>query len=135
LIRHHAKGGNMNYKTLGFGLGLFSLALGAFEILAARKIARALDSEDHVNLVRGFGARELAAGVALVVSPAVSTNVWMRVVGDAMDIGALSAAADRSPRNRAIWAALAFVGAATALDIFTARGLDRTTAKMLPTYA
>jgi hypothetical protein len=31
-----------------------------------------------------------------------------------------------------VWSALAFVAAATALDVLTARGLDRTTGKMLP---
>ncbi len=49
-----------------------------------------------------------------------------------MDLGALGLAARRSPRNRAIWGAIAFVGAVTLLDIVTARGLDRTTGKFLP---
>jgi len=124
--------GVTNYKAMGYGLGLFSLALGAFEIVAAKQIARKLDAEGHEGLIMAFGAREIAAGLALGVSPAASTNVWMRVAGDAMDLAALTAAATRSPRNRAIWGALAFVAAATALDIWVARGLDNTTGRLLP---
>lgn len=122
----------MNYRRLGFGLGLFSIALGATEWLASRRIAKALSAEDHAGLVKGFGAREIAAGVALLNAPGHSTNVWNRVIGDTLDLGALGLAARRAPRNPAIWGALAFVAGATALDLVTAIGLDRTTGKALP---
>ena len=122
----------MIYKTLGAGLGLFSLALGVTELFGARRIARTLDAEGHEGLIKGFGARELLAGASLMAAPAASANVWNRVAGDAMDLGALGLAARRSPRNAAIWGALAFVGAVTLVDILTARGLDRTTGKFLP---
>ena len=49
----------MNYKALGLGLGLFSIALGAAELLAPKRITRALESEGHEGLVKGFGAREV----------------------------------------------------------------------------
>ena len=127
LERNSSIDARTTYKQLGLGLGVFSVVLGLTELLAARRITRELDAEGHEGLVRGFGARELAAGAALLVSPANSTNVWMRVAGDAMDLAALGAAARRSPRNRAVWGALAFVVAATALDLIVARGLDRTT--------
>jgi hypothetical protein len=123
------------YKRLGLGLGIFSIALGAFELLAAPKIARALDAEGHENLIRGFGAREVVAGVGLLAAPAASVGVWNRVAGDAMDAAALAAAARSSPRNLAVWGAIAFVAAATALDVMTARGLDRTTGKTFATRA
>lgn len=123
----------MDYKKLGFGLGLFSLALGAAEIFASRPIARALDAEGHEGLVKGFGARELLAGVNLLAAPAVATNMWSRVAGDVMDIVATSAAAKNSPRNKVAWGALAFVVGAAVLDTVVALGLDRQAGKTLPT--
>jgi len=122
----------MDYKKLGFGLGLFSMALGAAELLGARRISRALDAKDHEGLIRGFGVREVVAGFGLLNMPANASSVWGRVAGDAMDLAALGAAARRSPRNRWIWGSLAFVAGATMLDIVAARGLDRTTGRALP---
>ncbi|PZQ58181.1 MAG: hypothetical protein DI544_14960 [Sphingomonas taxi] len=122
----------MDYRRVSVGLGLFSLALGAAELFASRRIARRLDAEDHAGLVKGVGAREVAAGIGILASPAASTTVWNRVAGDAMDLGALGLAARRAPRKRAIWGALAFVTGATILDVLTARGLDRQTGKLLP---
>jgi hypothetical protein len=122
----------MNYKKLGFGLGLFSIALGATELFGSRRIARALSADGHEGLIKTFGAREIAAGLNLLQAPAHSGNVWNRVAGDGMDLGALGLAALRAPRNRAVWGSIAFVVAATALDVFTAVGLDRTTARFLP---
>ena len=121
-----------DWKKVGYGLGVFSIVLGAAEIFAGKRIARALDAEGHAGLVRGFGAREWVAGVGLLAAPAHSTMVWNRVAGDAMDLAALAAAARNSPRNRAVWGAIAFVIGATVLDVLTARGLDATTGKMLP---
>lgn len=122
----------MNYKRIAYGLGVFSIALGLTEIVAGKRIARALGAEDRSGWVKGFGARELLAGGALLSAPAAATNSWMRVAGDAMDLAALGAAARRSPSNRTVWAAIAFVVGATALDVFTARGLDRKTGKTFP---
>ena len=122
----------MDYKKLGLGLGIFSIVLGAAELFAARRIAETLDAEGHEGLIRGFGAREVVAGVGLLAAPAHATNVWNRVAGDAMDLAALGAAARNAPRNRAVWGALAFVVGATALDIWVARGLDGTTGKTSP---
>jgi len=122
----------MDYKRLSLGLGLCSIALGAAELLASRRIARELDAEDHEGVVKGFGAREVIAGAGILSAPASSATIWNRVLGDAMDMAALGLAAGRSPRNKAVWGALAFVVGATALDIFAARGLDRTTGKLLP---
>lgn len=122
----------MDYKKLSIGLGVFSIALGAAELLAPRRIAKALSAPDHQGLVRGFGAREVAAGAAIFQAPGHSTTIWNRVLGDVMDLTALGAAARRAPGNRAVQAALAFVAAVTALDVVTALGLDRQTGKVLP---
>lgn len=125
----------MDYKTAGLGLGILSIAIAASELFAARRITEALGVEGSETVVKAFGVREAAVGVALLAAPAVSTNVWMRVAGDVMDLGALGLAARRGGTRPAWWASLATVGAVTAIDIIVARGLDATTGKMLPTKA
>lgn len=122
----------MNYKTLSFGLGVFSIALGTVELLFNRRIADRLDAAGSEGLVKAFGARELLAGANLLTAPAVATNMWNRVAGDVMDIAAAGAAVRNSPKNRATWGALAFVVGALALDAWVARGLDMRTGKTLP---
>lgn len=122
----------MIYKRLSLSLGLFSIALGAAELFASRRIAKTLSAEGHEGVIKGFGAREVAAGVNLIQNPAHAGNVWNRVLGDTMDLGALGLVAAKAPKNRAVWGAVAFVVAAAALDIVTALGLDRTTGKTAP---
>jgi hypothetical protein len=122
----------MDYKKISFGLGLFSIALGAAELMATRRIARALEAEGGEGVIQAFGAREVVAGLGLLQSPAHATRVWNRVAGDAMDLGALGLAARKAPRNKAVWGAIAFVVGATAIDVLTAIGLDRSTGKTAP---
>lgn len=120
----------MDYKKLGLGLGVFSLALGAAEVAEPGRIARALGLDEDgpaKKIIFGYGIREILAGVALLRGPAVSTNVWNRVLGDGLDIGSLLVALGSSTKPRAVAGALAFVGGATALDVYTARGLDEQT--------
>lgn len=125
----------MDYKKLSLGLGVFSLALGAIELFGSRRIARSLDADGHERLIKGFGAREVLAGVNLLAAPAVGTNMWSRVAGDVMDIVATAAATKNSPRNKLAWGALAFVAGAALLDAWVAIGLDKQTGKTLPTHA
>lgn len=122
----------MDYKQLSLGLGVFSIALGASELFASKRIARALGAAGNEGLVKGFGVREIVAGIGLLQSPAHSTRMWNRVAGDAMDLGALALAAGKSPRNRTVWGAIAFVVGAAALDIIVARGLDAQSGNALP---
>lgn len=122
-------------KQSGLGLGLFSLALGAAEVVAPRRIADFLGLEKDSSastVIRAFGLREIAAGILLVRGPAFSTNVWNRVLGDAMDIGALLLALRTTSKPRNVAGALAFVGSVTALDLWTAQALDAETGRALP---
>jgi hypothetical protein len=107
----------MDYKKLGPGLGIFSIGLGLVEVAAPGRLARWLGVGGHSakTVVGLFGARELLAGAMLLRWPAVSTNVWKRVVGDAMDLGAFG-----------------FVAGATILDVFAARALDEETGRTFP---
>jgi hypothetical protein len=124
----------MDYKKLGLGLGLFSIGLGMLEVAAPGRLARWLgvDNKTAKTTIALFGARELLAGGMLLRGPAVSTNVWNRVIGDGIDIAALLLAFSRSERRPAVAGALGFVGAATLLDAFAARGLDRETGRTFP---
>jgi hypothetical protein len=124
----------MDYKKIGAGLGYFSIGLGLLEVAAPGRLARWLGVEGKTakTVIGLFGARELLAGGALLRGPAVSTNVWNRVIGDGMDAAALGLAFTRSNRKGAVAGALAFVGGAALLDWITARGLDEETARTFP---
>jgi hypothetical protein len=129
------KGIIMNAKSVSLGLGLFSLALGAVELLASRRIAQRLSVPGGSGTVRAYGVREVVAGVGLVQAPAHSARVWNRVMGDLLDLGTLAMSVRRSPRKRAVWGAIGFVAVTTALDVLTARALDRSTGKTVPVGA
>jgi hypothetical protein len=128
-------GEQMDFKKVSFGLGVFSIALGAAELMASRRITRSLEAEGHEGIVKAFGVREIVAGVGLLQSPAHSARVWNRVAGDGMDLGALALAARSAPRSKAVWGAIAFVVGAAVLDTVVALGLDRTTGKTTPARA
>jgi hypothetical protein len=124
----------MDYKKLGLGLGFFSIALGLAEVAAPGRLARWLgvNGKTAKTVIGLFGARELLAGAMLLRGPAVSTNAWNRVVGDAMDIGALGLAFSRSSRKGAVAGALGFVAGATLIDVIAGRGLSEETARTFP---
>jgi hypothetical protein len=125
----------MSAKQGGLGLGFFSIALGALEVAAPGRLSRWLGvagSKAARNTIFAFGLRELLAGGMLLRGPAVSTNVWNRVIGDAMDAGALGLVLAKSNRKAAAAGALAFVGGAMVADWLTARALDEETARTFP---
>lgn len=113
-----------NARLVSQGLGWFSLALGAAELFASRRIAEKLDAQGHESLVKSFGAREVMAGVGILMAPAHSARVWNRVGGDVLDLGTLALAARNSPRNPWVWGAIGFVVGAMAADVLTAQRLD-----------
>jgi hypothetical protein len=131
-------GAGLAAKRTGLGLGYFSLALGALEVAAPGRLARWLGLEGSKtarNTLIAFGIREIAAGGMLLRGPAVSTNVWNRVIGDAIDAGALGLAMRSSTRKGAVAGAMAFVGGAMLADVLTARALDRDTGRTFPVSA
>ncbi|MEO6579987.1 MAG: hypothetical protein ABIN83_02400 [Sphingomicrobium sp.] len=107
-------------------------------MIAPRPIARALglgDSKAAKTTLRVFGARELAAGAMLLRAPAVSFNVWNRVLGDVMDACALGLASRRSNRTGALAGALGFVGSALLLDFGSRAALTVKPAARCPSPA
>lgn len=122
-------------KQTGLGLGVFSLALGAAELFAPEKIARALGLDEQgsaKSVIRAFGVREIVTGAMLLRGPALSFNAWNRVIGDTMDTAALLAALKSSRKPGAVLGALAFVGVCTAVDRWTAGELDEETGETMP---
>ena len=128
------RSGAITAKRVGLGLGYFSIALGLLEVAAPGRLARWLGVENGAarKTVLAFGIRELVAGGALIRGPAVSTNVWNRVIGDVADAGALGLAATRSTRPVNVALAGGIVAGAFVADLLTARALDRRTGRTFP---
>jgi hypothetical protein len=109
---------------LARGLGWFSIGLGLAELFASRPLARALGMEGGEWLLRGYGAREITAGIlSLSVNP--MPGITSRVAGDALDIATLLAA-DRyeNPKRENVRVALLAVIGVTLLDIVCTAGLQ-----------
>lgn len=104
-------------KQIANGLGVFSLALGLTELIAAKPIARALGL-DSPALLRAFGVREIAAGVGLLLQDRKGPWVWARIAGDALDLGVLAEALrPGNPQRGNAALAIAAVAPVVALDI------------------
>ena len=107
------------------GLGWFSIGLGLFELLAPRRLARAVGMQGRERLIRVYGAREITAGIGLLAAAPRAPWLWARVVGDALDAGTLAThwragahATARDKRNTAF--ALGAVAGIAVADIATA---------------
>ncbi len=108
---------------LGRALGWFSFGLGIAELLAARRITRALGMGGKEALVRAYGAREIGAGV-LCLSIDQQAGLWSRVAGDGVDIATLlTGMKSGNPKRDNVMLALAVVLGVTALDIVAAQAV------------
>ena len=113
-------------KKLAKGLGWFSVGLGLAELLAPRAIAKISGvSNTHTGLIRLYGARELASGIAIFAQEKPTEAVWARVAGDALDLVSLGIAGT-SPNAKLgrVAFATANVLAVTALDVICAMQLS-----------
>ena len=117
-------GGIVNEMKVARGLGWFSIGLGLTEVVAGRSMGRALGMEDRSWLLRAFGVREIAAGVAILALENPRAGVWARVAGDVLDLAALgSGFTEDNPKKENLAAAFATVAGITALDYWCARRL------------
>jgi len=116
----------MNLKAVGYSLAGLSVALGAVELLAGKRLASSMGVQGHSGLIRAFGLRELASGAALAASPTASRNAWARVAGDLLDLGAL-AFAFRAPgaERKLLWGSVVFVAGALVADVAAASAMRR----------
>ena len=106
---------------LGRALGWFSFGLGLAELIAPRKITRALGMEGKETLVRAYGAREIGAGI-LCLSIDKQVGLWNRVAGDGIDVATLlTGLKSGNPKRDNVMLALAVVLGVTAMDIVAAQ--------------
>jgi uncharacterized membrane protein len=117
--RKAAKGGNgqRGEEALARGMGWFSLALGATELVAPRAFARLIGAPETPSLTRVLGLREIASGVGILSEKRPVGWMWSRVAGDVMDLAYLGAAfGARNARAGRLALATAAVAGATAID-------------------
>ena len=113
-------------EGLAKGLGWFSIGLGLAEMAAPQSVAQLVgiaDGERTRAVIRGYGAREIANGLAILTQPDAKW-MWTRVAGDVVDLSSLAAALQRksAERGRAAFG-LASVAGVMVADIVAARQL------------
>lgn len=104
------------------GLGYFSVGLGLIELVSPRLVCRIAGIRGKEAAVRLFGARELATGIALVTTHDATPWIWGRVLGDALDVAAVTASAVDARVSRVV--TLASLFAVTAVDLSCAIALS-----------
>jgi hypothetical protein len=126
---------NSSAMALARGLGWFSIGLGLVEMLAPRMLTEQMGMQGKEGLVRFYGAREMAAGIGILMSDNPAPWVWGRVAGDALDLATLATGLDtQNPRKGNVAIALAAVAGVTALDCITAQALTGTS-RAAPDYS
>ena len=109
--------GDGSARTLARGLGWFSLARGAAELLAPGPLSEAAGVGGRRGLVQACGLRDLAAGTGILASSDQRPWIWSRIAGDAIDLATLAPGLTRrNPHRRATWGAFGAVGGAEAVS-------------------
>src|SRR3982750_1779803 len=105
------------------GFGYFFIALGVSDLVAPRASGRAAGVRGLEPVVRGYGAREIATGVAILNSHDPEPWIWARVVGDLVDIAtvAIGVQQDNQSKGRSALA-LAALATVTLVDLACADG-------------
>jgi hypothetical protein len=110
---------------LAKNLGYFSIALGMAELFAPRAICKAVGMEGLEKVIRAYGAREIATGLAILTSHNPEPWIWARVAGDVADIATVATTLQQdNTRKDANVIALGALAAVTVLDVACARGLN-----------
>lgn len=117
-----------NYSKLVNGLGWFSVGLGVAEALTPGLVARLIGIENDTKnraVLRGYGLRELTAGIGILTNLRPAGWLWGRVAGDAVDLASLASAFGSRDNDRGrLGIATAAVAGVTALDVVCARHLS-----------
>src|SRR5436305_2291148 len=113
-----------SHDRLAKNLGYFSIALGMVELMAPRALCNAIGLRGMEPVIRAYGARELATGVAILASHNPEPWIWARVAGDIADIATVATGLqqDNSKKDNNLLALAALVGV-TALDVACASAL------------
>lgn len=117
----------MKTETIGRAIGAASLAAGILDLLAGPRLGKGIGAGEEMGgrLIRIAGAREVAMGVAGLISPASAAPVKWRLAGDIFDLAALGyIAAPANPRRTMAFVALGVVAAVALIDYLGARKLE-----------
>lgn len=118
------RGAHSGYEQLAKGLGVFSIGLGLAELFASRAICRALGLHRHETLVKAYGAREIATGIAILASHDPTPWMWGRVGGDAVDLATLATGFEGgSAKSGNLLLATAAVAGVAVVDLLCVQGL------------
>jgi hypothetical protein len=110
---------------LAKNLGYFSIALGMVELMAPRALCNAIGLRGMEPVIRAYGAREIATGVAILTSHDPEPWIWARIAGDVADIATVATGLQQdNARTENNVMALAALAAVTAVDVACARGLN-----------
>jgi len=106
------------------GLGYFSIALGIAELLAPKAVCKAVGIKGLESVVRAYGAREIATGMAILASHDPEPWIWGRVAGDMADIVTVATGLQQdNPGKDNTVMALGALAAVTAVDVACANAL------------
>lgn len=112
--------------TVADGLGWFSIALGAAELLAPRALDTWLGVGEHENVTRLYGLREIGVGAGILLSRDPTPWLWARVAGDMLDLASLAPAlGPDNPQRHIAASAAANVALITAVDAAAAMASAR----------
>jgi hypothetical protein len=89
-------------------------------------LGRSLGLDGQEWIVRVYGGREILNGILILASKDPTPWVWLRVVGDALDIGTVAWGYTRDPSDMTgiVIALIALLGV-TALDVYCASKLSK----------
>lgn len=127
-MAHHGFRERDGAMALAQGLGWFSIGLGVAELVAPQHLARLLGMDDRAELIRAYGAREIATGIGILAQDDPTPWMWARVGGDALDLGTLATGlSSDNPQRANVGMAMAAVAGVMALDVICAQrlGADR----------
>lgn len=134
--RHSSLRGNVRKTAdnLASGLGWFSIGLGLVELLAPQMLTRRLGQQGHEQVMRLYGAREIANGIGLLTANNRAPWLWARVGGDILDAATLLAGGrSRHARNDNLRLALFAVIGIAAVDLICAQTLSASRPLQPPT--
>jgi len=119
----------MKQQDVARALGWFSIGLGVAELLAPRKLEKAIGvKKNHNGLTRSYGLREITAGIGLLTADEKKLSPWMwsRVAGDVMDIASLGSgfSSERNSKGKLAFATAAVLGV-TVADVICSMQLTR----------
>lgn len=120
---------NDNWERLANGLGWFSIGLGLSELISPGSMADFIgvrNSGGNRSVLRAYGAREIAAGIGILLQERPAGWLWARVAGDLLDLGSLASSIGSSGSSAGRLArSIGAVAGVAALDFYCASQLDR----------